>query len=520
MNVVELRKLLTYIEENLRASPSAGMEFVDARQFRDRLTSSQNHVVFGRRGAGKTTLVTATRDQNEHIDVYLNLEDYKDITFPNIVIRVVLELFEALLSELQLKYPWYKPSLKARRIKRELKVSIVELIQFLSDPDDEIQEINETASFAHGLNASVKTSSTTSGTTTSRNKSRSVSRKLPKVKLDHLRIKLSDYKKMLHSVSTLLSSQPIFLFLDDLYFVLKHVQPDLIDYFHRLTKGTELFLKVATIKHRSKLYRRDQSQYTGAELGHDIFEVDMDYTLDNFEELQSFMRQLLENAISKSNASIVVDDMFAGDGFSQLCLASGGVPRDFLSLFVTLAEDLRKENDAIGKVAVNEAAISKIGSKLESMKMDSGDDDGILGDYLSRLRRYVYRGKRTNAFLLAKEDLEIHPHIRQAVRELVDLRLIHLLDDNTSKLPSDGRRYEAYILDIGLYENSRPRNFTQIEPGQADEVGRRDKLRASPVFIIDDETIEADEESEVVLDESLIPRCGSDGSRQLELSFE
>jgi hypothetical protein len=61
----------------------------------------------------------------------------------------------------------------------------------------------------------------------------------------------------------------------------------------------------------------------------------MDYTLDNFDELQNFMHQLLKNAVERSGAQLDVDDMFAGDGFAQLCLASGGVPRDFLSLFVT-----------------------------------------------------------------------------------------------------------------------------------------------------------------------------------------
>ena len=63
----------------------------------------------------------------------------------------------------------------------------------------------------------------------------------------------------------------------------------------------------------------------------------MDYTLDNFDELQSFMCQLLLNTVDKSEASVRLEDVFAGEGSSQLCLASGGVPRDFLSRFVTLA---------------------------------------------------------------------------------------------------------------------------------------------------------------------------------------
>ncbi len=59
MNPEEVEKLVTYIEENLRASSSAGLPFVDSRHYRSRLLSKQNHIVFGRRGAGKTSLISS-----------------------------------------------------------------------------------------------------------------------------------------------------------------------------------------------------------------------------------------------------------------------------------------------------------------------------------------------------------------------------------------------------------------------------------------------------------------------------
>ena len=92
MDQKEIAKLVTCIEENLRASPSSGLPFVDTRHSRMRLLSKQNHVVFGRRGAGKTTLVSTLKESSDHIDIYLNIEDYKDITFPNIVIHILVEM--------------------------------------------------------------------------------------------------------------------------------------------------------------------------------------------------------------------------------------------------------------------------------------------------------------------------------------------------------------------------------------------------------------------------------------------
>ena len=58
--------------------------------------------------------------------------------------------------------------------------------------------------------------------------------------------------------------------------------------------------------------------------------------------------------------------------------------------------------------------------------------------------------------------------------------MIHLVNPNTSSAPGDGKRYSAYMVDIGLFPNSNPRGFTQIEPGQKDERSREDKLRSAP----------------------------------------
>jgi hypothetical protein len=478
----ELSKLVTYIEENLRASPTSGVPFVDSRHHQERLMSRQNHVVFGRRGAGKTTLVKSAADSEDHLTVYLNLEDYKDITFPNIVIHILVELFTLIEKRIKKERPWYRPSLSAWRIRRSITGHREKLRAYLHEPDEETQTVSEKEGYSQRIGASATSRVAEGRAAVSRDRSREVKREIPRNKLEFLRLELTTYKKLISAISAFFGDRPIFLVLDDFYFVPKGIQPSLIDYFHRLTKGTELFLKIATIKHRSKLYRRAGAEYVGVELAHDVFEVDMDYTLDNFVELQEFMRQLLDNAVEKSGAKGNVSDLFAGDGFSQLCLASGGVPRDFLSVFVTLAARPAEEGPQIGKVQVTEVAIANVRNKLESMRRDSGEEDAVLEEYLHRIKAFVYAEKRTNAFLVAKDDLDHDAQVRQAIRELVDLRLIHLVDNNTSRAPSDGRRYEAYILDIGLYDNPRPRSFAQIEPGQRDDKARKDALRAAPVL--------------------------------------
>jgi energy-coupling factor transporter ATP-binding protein EcfA2 len=481
----EIIKLVNYIEENLRASHSAGLTFIDPRHLQTRLSSKQNHVVFGRRGAGKSTLVSSLDSAPEHLTISVNLEDYKDISFPNIILRVLRASCIELRTLTARITPWYKGNVRATLFRRRLRTKEKELEELLYEPDKEQQEIRTKATQGNRSSAQLSQGATRVGGQIEHSSEEEVSRSVSVDKLARLQIDLPVYKDLFAKASKLCSHAPIFLILDDFYFVPKSVQPEFVDFFHRLTKGTNLFLKVATIKHRSRLYKSTAESYIGVELGHDVYEIDMDYTLDNFADLQSFMRQLLGSAIGQSGAQLDVESLFGGEAFSQLCLASGGVPRDFLSLFVRLANSVvASRGEKIGKVDVNEEAIANINSKLEALNTDSAGEQQVLEKYLSAVRLFVYSKKRTNAFLVAKLELDQHPQERQAIKELVDLRLIHLVDSNISSAPSDGRRYEAYILDAGLYENSRPRNFTQVEPGARDSKSRKDQLRASPRLIL------------------------------------
>jgi len=480
----EVSKLVSFIEENVRTSPVSGLPFVDSRGLRSRLILKQNHVVFGRRGAGKTSLVRSVAGSANHVDLYVNLEDYKDITFPNILIHVLIKLFTQLHSKLHAQPLPSRLGFSSRGLDKNLSRMLSALEEYVHEPDAETQEVTVTTTSAQRMGASAGAQGIGASAEAGKGRSSQVLRQLPRSKLEYLRLELSAYKDAIGRASQTLGRVPVFLLLDDYYFVPKPMQPLLIDYLHRLTKGTGLYLKVATIKHRTKLYSRSADQYLGVELGHDAIEIDLDYTLDRFDELQSFMRQLLQNAIDQADVRLRPEEIFAGDGFAQLCLASGGVPRDFLLLFIAVATRAIASAEPIGKMQVNEAAIGNLGNKIESMKKDSGDEDAILDDYLKRIKRYVYDEKRRNAFLISKNDLDADTQLRQAIRELVDLRLIHLVDQNTSKAPSDGQRYEAYVIDVALYDNPRPRDFVQIEPGRKDSKARMDDLRAAPVLTL------------------------------------
>lgn len=480
MDPDKISKLTTFIEENLRATINSGMKFIDPKHYKNKLSSRQNHVAFGRRGSGKSSLVSSLKNGENHFFIYINLEDYKDISFPNIMLHVLRSSFDQILKESKRLSPWNNFSFRVIWFRWKLKKKVKIIEKLLEKPDQQEIALRTRDANAKKGNLGIKTDLIGVGGERNSEQEREVSTQYSENKLQDLQLTLVKYKEWFDQASQVHKSLPIYLVLDDLYFLKKEIQPYFVDFFHRLSKGTNLFIKMATIKHRSLLYLQDGDTYIGTEIGHDIYDIDLDYTLDKFDDLKQFMSSLLEHSILESNSELAFNELFAGDSFSQLCLASGGVPRDFLSLFVKVANANLVRGDKINKISVTDCAINSINNKLSSIGQDSEGESAVLEVYLQEVRDYVYTKNKTNAFLVAKQDLEKFKQGRQALRELVDMRLLHIIDSNTSCAPSDGRRYEAYIIDVGLFENSRPMHFKQIEPGATDTHGRSDSMRAAP----------------------------------------
>ena len=84
-----------------------------------------------------------------------------------------------------------------------------------------------------------------------------------------------------------LADGPSFLLLDDLYHIRNADQAEVIDYFHRIAKGTNLWLKIGTIRHRSRWYVYGAPS-KGMKLGDDADEIDLDVTLEKYEPNTKF----------------------------------------------------------------------------------------------------------------------------------------------------------------------------------------------------------------------------------------
>ncbi len=479
----DLNKLTDFIEANTRATEKAGIKFIDPRNFKSKLFNKQNHVIFGRRGAGKSTLINTLKKEydRKYLFAYTNLDDFKDISFPNVLLHALTALFDQLKDEVRAEVKFYqiRKQLKKRRLFKQVNRVLRQFAKQIDTPDLFEEEIRQKQNTSTKAGINTKNTSFTGSISAEEANEQETKKSFTRNKLEKIRNSLTSFKKIILQLDKIINDKPIFFILDDFYFLSKAVQPYFLDFFHRLTKDTNLFLKVGTIKHRTQLYSQIGDQYIGTEINADIYEIDLDYTLDRYSDLKNFMRALLDETCKELEISIDIDELFSAGAFDQLCLASGGVPRDFLVLFNKCC-DYYSNDRKISIPEVREVSISNSPNKLKSLKKDSSEESELLEEYLNYVKSFVFSQNRTNMFLMTIQDQEDFKELRQAIKELVDLRMFHLVDSNTSAAPSDGKRYSAYMIDISLYDNGRPRNFKERIPGVTDQKSRQDNIRSAP----------------------------------------
>ena len=158
---------------------------------------------------------------------------------------------------------------------------------------------------------------------------RELSEEFRRSKIDFLHRHILDYQRIFRELGEL-SQGDSFLFLDDLYHITRRDQPDLIDYFHRISKNNRLWVKIGTIRHRTDWYRHGDPSI-GVKLGDDADEIDLDLTLEKYSLTKTFLFRILGAFAGESGVNL--DAILAEGSRDRLVLASGGVARDFLTIF-------------------------------------------------------------------------------------------------------------------------------------------------------------------------------------------
>jgi hypothetical protein len=219
------------------------------------------------------------------------------------------------------------------------------------------------------------------------------------------------------------------------------------------------------VRHRSRWYVRGDPSI-GMKLGDDADEIDLDATLEKYDLTKNFLFRILVQLAK--DAGVKLDDILVDGGKDRLVLTSGGVARDFLSIFrrsidVVLERIIRNElvrGPKIGVEDVNLAAGDQGQFKEEDFSRDTSEEDQVrLRKVLDNIIEFCVSKINANCFLVEKD---ISGDVTQEINELVDLKFLHRAKSRVTVRDRSGRLYDAYMLDISRYTGERTRRGLEL----------------------------------------------------------
>ncbi len=277
-------RLATLVEELTRSSQESIKYFLEpAPGVLNRAISKRHHIIFGRRGSGKSSLlrkVVSDLTVNRTPIGYVDLEQFKGHSYPDVLISVLVKtlnefkewLDTAAINPASKTSFWKKlfgsaPKKGAlnknlsQQLSGEIANMVVELTAILTRADEtKFTETNKVG-IEHedkiragvGANAYAVNANLASEIAEKAQRSKETQTEYVHRKIEILHQNIMRYKDLFRRISEM-SGGVSFLLLDDLYHIRRADQPYVVDYFHRIAKGSNLWLKVGTIRHRSKYY--------------------------------------------------------------------------------------------------------------------------------------------------------------------------------------------------------------------------------------------------------------------------
>lgn len=402
----ELISLITARSRVSNAQPS--LAYVrDARANITTAIAARHHLIFGRRGAGKTALLVEARRQVETegaITAWVNVQTLRHQE-PNRIILLILDsIIESVAS-----HQGIVPAAS----------SVAADIARLSE---QIRRLSSQSTLSE----------------------RDVVRLYPVVQRA-----LSRYLET--------AGEALHIFVDDFYYVTRHDQPAILDGLHACVRDADAWLKISSIRHLSRTWQ--SSPPIGLQIGHDADIIDLDVTLQQPDRAKNFLESVL-SAYCHTVSIPSLGKIFHASAMDRLVLASGAVPRDYLVLAASSITRAKERDKArlVGVQDVNLAAGDAASEKIQELEEDMASNVGTAQRTvaaLNEVRNFCLLEKSFTYFLVDYRDKEEAPGKYSVLTDLMDVRLVHLLDAGVSDPHAAGQRYEAYLLDLSQFSGSR-----------------------------------------------------------------
>ena len=469
----EAARLQVLLEEVTRARPgSPENRFIKPDgSVLDRLASSFHHVVYGRRGTGKSSLlrhIEAERTADQHLVAWADQETYMGLEYPDVLVSTLADSFADFAEQLRKRdaadgarertRQWRRrQSTEVGQVASQLEHAVAQLLSLKQMPSE--SQIEWTASFSQQATHSRQTDSDVGAAKGwfslkwGRNKrsersaasGEQLSQRFVATKAEHLEKAVPTYRALMKSVTKVSSDS--FIILDDFYRLREDDQPRIAGYLHRSVKDTGVWLKLGSIRYWTRLYAGGSPSF-GLQVPHDIRELTLDRNLPDFNTSKRFLEQILE-ALAEE-AGVDTSALFSDGARDRLVLASGGVARDYIGLAsesIAIAKNrgpsAKAGTERVIAEDINEAAGRTVDVKYADLEEDAGADAAELRELVIELTTHCRR-TRSACFLVDFRDKNLVTQMNR----LQNMRFVHAIDSNESLPDQHSSRYNVYVLDV------------------------------------------------------------------------
>ena len=241
----------------------------------------------------------------------------------------------------------------------------------------------------------------------------------------------------------------------DLHYLPSAEQPKLLDLVHSAVRDSDAWLKVTGIRHLTRWFQAKPP--LGLQTGHDADHIDLDVTLEKPSQAKTFLEEVFLSYAQHVEISSL-SSILSSKALDRLVLASGAVPRDYLTLSANAINQARTREKArvVGVQDVGRSASQIAEVKISELEEDGASTEGMSNRIkgLDQILRFC-KEKNCTFFRIDFRDRDDHSEEYRIIRELMDGRLIHLVRASLSDIREQGRKYEVYMLDLSQFSSER-----------------------------------------------------------------
>lgn len=270
--------------------------------------------------------------------------------------------------------------------------------------------------------------------------------------------------------------QTFTIFLDDLHVLDKSLQPNLLANIYSIARGNKTFIKASGIEQLTGLWNGELRR--GLEAPHDVQILKLDHNLTAPDLSREHILSIL-NKHAKYCGLPDIKYLANDDLIDRLVLSAAAVPRDALSLFSnSIGRSLIKGQKSVSILSLNAATSDAIEEKLKDIQKDiSNDEHNSASVILEKVKRFCMKQHKTNAFLVKIANSD--PNYVN-IQRLVALRFIHVLHEGTTPHKA-GERFVALMLDYGFYIGVRTAKSVKLFPERPRQLLAKE-LRKLPIL--------------------------------------